>query len=59
MRRALTHVEWIEQASIRADGATKTVTFDVNDQKQFSLDTLREALPGKYKNGLAVVEGSK
>ncbi len=59
MRRALTHVEWIEQKSITADGATKQVTFGVNDNKQFSLDDLREALPAKYKKDLAIVDGSK
>jgi hypothetical protein len=56
VRRALTHVNWIEQNSIKADRETTQVTFGVNDKKQFSLDALRDALPSKYQKGLAIVK---
>ena len=57
MRRALTHVTWIEQSSIEADRSTTQVKFGVNDKKQFSLEALRDALPSKYQKGLAIVQG--
>jgi hypothetical protein len=55
--RALTHVEWIEQRSIKADRGTRRVAFDINDKSKFSLDEIAQALPSKYRSGLKIFEG--
>jgi cytochrome c-type biogenesis protein CcmE len=57
VRDALATLPWVEQGTIQVDPDTKQVRFGINDKAQFSEEALRQALPSRYRKGLAVVSG--
>jgi hypothetical protein len=57
VRDALATLPWVEQKTIQADRASKTVKFGVNDKKAFNLNEIEETLSSKYRKGLRIIEG--
>ena len=57
MSDALATLPWVEQGSIKADRASRSVRFGINDKKLFSLEEIRTTLAAKYQGGLAVASG--
>jgi hypothetical protein len=47
VRKALSTLPWVEQASIKADTSKQRVTFAVKDKKDFNLDELKKTIEGK------------
>ena len=47
MRKALSTLQFVEQASIKPDTNRQRVTFAVKDKKSFNLDQVKEAIEGK------------
>ena len=46
MRKALSTLPWVEQASIKPDTTKQRVRFSVKEKKRFNLDEIKEAIEG-------------
>jgi hypothetical protein len=47
VRKALSTLPWVEQASIKPNTSQQQVTFAVKDKESFDLDELKKTIEGK------------
>jgi hypothetical protein len=55
--KSLATLPWVEQGSIKADRASRSVKFVINDKSRFNMKEIEKSLSPRYRKDLKALSG--